>query len=338
MDGRAPEEMKTGGHRSSYLLPALCIALGLATVGAGSPPGKKKLTVENIMELLSGGVAVQRVTYLVQERGVDFQLDSRLEQAFRDAGADRSLILSLQGQPIAPGMVPALEQTVETPANQQAPAPQAEIPISSKPAPATKPASPTRGEKILAGLQIRSHPGDASIFVDDEAKGKTDPEDGHLEIIPLKPGKHRLRATRDGYQDLEGTVEIAAGEIVETPLWLAKTEPAAPPAPAALSLPAGKKFLARHKHLAIAGVSGGGYCQGWIIVNVGYVRYLSGDNTHNYLMNTSEIRDAKAGSGGASLLIKLDFGRKYEFVAVDEKGKEVSPGPILAEIRYSMGQ
>jgi hypothetical protein len=36
-------------------------------------------------------------------------------------------------------------------------------------------------------------------------------------------------------------------------------------------------------------------------------------------------------------VIKLDFGRKYDFVAVDDKGHEISPGQVLTEIRYSMG-
>jgi hypothetical protein len=54
-------------------------------------------------------------------------------------------------------------------------------------------------------------------------------------------------------------------------------------------------------------------------------------------MNTSEIRDVKAGSGAGGLVIKLDFGRKYDFVAVDDKGHEVSAGPVVNEIRYSMG-
>ncbi len=75
-----------------------------------------------------------------------------------------------------------------------------------------------------------------------------------------------------------------------------------------------------------------------MIVGVGYVRYISSDGTHKYLMNTSEMRDAKAGSSDGSFHIRLDFGRQYQFVAVDEKGRPVSPGPVLAEINYSMGK
>jgi len=73
-----------------------------------------------------------------------------------------------------------------------------------------------------------------------------------------------------------------------------------------------------------------------MIVNVGYVRYISTNSPHKYMMGTSEIRDVKG--SGAGFTIKLDFGRKYDFVAIDDKGNEVSAGPVLSEIRYSMGQ
>jgi hypothetical protein len=86
------------------------------------------------------------------------------------------------------------------------------------------------------------------------------------------------------------------------------------------------------------GVAGPAYCQGWMIVNIGYVRYISTDSPHKYLMGTSEIRDVKLSSGGVGLTIKLDFGRKYDFVAVDEKGHEVGAGPLVNEISYSMGK
>ena len=48
------------------------------------------------MELLAGGVALPRITYLVKEHGVDFSLTQRLERAFVDAGAHTDLISALQ--------------------------------------------------------------------------------------------------------------------------------------------------------------------------------------------------------------------------------------------------
>jgi hypothetical protein len=322
-------------HRAFYLAILTFLYLIAATVLAAAPPEKKKLTVENIMDLLSGGVAVPRVTYLVLDHGVDFKLTPRLEKAFQDAGADPTLIVAIRkGEAPAPSRT-SLVAATNAPENQKgqevAAARAEETPPAVSPTP-SKP--PVASGQALTGLRIQSRPGGVAIYVDGELKGETDAQDGLLDIAPLKPGKHRLRATRQGYEDLEGPAEVVAGGLAETPVWLAQTQA---PALTAASLPAGKKFLVRHVHRAVEGVAGPGYCRGWMIVNVGYVRFISTDSPHQYLMNTSEIRDAKAGSGMGEFVIKLDFGRKYDFVAVDDKGHEISPGQVLTEIRYSMG-
>jgi hypothetical protein len=296
-------------------LPAVLgsLFLILATVLAAAPQEKKKLTAENIMDLLSGGVEVSRVTYLVLDRGVNFELTPKMEKAFQDAGADPALVAAIRKGRSAVSPVTSSAPTA----------------VSRTPSKVATPQQPA------TGLTIHSHPGGVAIYVDGDFKGETDPQEGALEIAPLKPGKHRLRATLQGYDDLEGPAEVVAGQLTETPVWLAQTQ--APPAPTPASLPAGKKFLVRHVHRAVEGASGPGYCVGWMIVNVGYVRYISTDSPHQYLMNTSEIRDVKVSSGTSGLVIKLDFGRKYDFVAVDEKGHEVSAGPVVNEIRYAMG-
>jgi len=302
-------------HRTSLLAILSSLLLILATVLAAAPAEKKKLTPENIMDLLSGGVEVSRVTYLVLDRGVDFELTSKLDKAFQDAGADPALLAAIRK-----GRSPVSPATSSAPSG-----------ISRTPSKA-----PTTSQQPATGLTIHSHPGGVAVYIDGELKGETDAQEGLLDIAPLKPGKHRLRATLQGYDDLEGPAEVVAGQLAETPVWLAQTQ-APPPAATAASLPAGKKFLVRHVHRAVEGASGPGFCQGWMIVNVGYVRYISTDSPHQYLMNTSEIRDVKASSGTGGLVIKLDFGRKYDFVAVDDKGHEVSAGPVVNEIRYSMG-
>jgi hypothetical protein len=286
---------------------------------------KKELTVDAVMELLSGGVPLPRVTYLVKERGVAFDLTPRLEQAFRDSGAEQGLLLAMRG-----GLSPVprdytLESKSSTPPNREEPPTSPDTQTPSKPAPPAKLAAATSEETHSTGLRIQSQPANVSIFLDDQPKGATDAA-GRLEIIPVEPGKHRLRAALDGYREVEGPVELAAGQVLETPVWLAKAEANAPPEASTPSLPAGKKFLVRHRHVAYAGDAGPAYCQGWMVVNVGYVRYISTDSPHTYLMSTSEMRDAKAEGSHGSFTIKLDFGRQYHFAAVDEKGKEVSAG------------
>jgi hypothetical protein len=307
----------------------LFLIIGGALEAAAQSVAKKKLTVENIMGLLSGGVPVTRVSYLVLDRGIDFPITPRLEQAFRDSGADESLIMALHKQPAATGSAGTAEPTasVVPPSQETATAKPAEPPRTAPP-----PGTPA------TGLLIKSQPPGVAIFVDDQPKGQTDPEDGHLEITPLRPGKHQLRATHEGYQDQEGTVFVTAQAVEETPVWLSKLEAPPPAAPPGASLPSGTKFLVRHTHLAVEGVTGPGYCEGWLIVNVGYVRFISTNSPHTYLLNSSEIRDAKASSATGAFQIKLDFGRKYDFVAVNDKGQAVSPGPVLTEIQYSMGK
>ena len=303
------------GFRPPSLLAIFSsLFLILATVLPAAPQEKKRLTAENIMELLSGGVEVSRVTYLVLDRGVDFELTPKLEKAFEDAGADPALLAAIRK-----GRSPESPPTSNAPAR----------------IPRTPPKESATSPQAATGLTIHSQPGGVAIYVDGELKGQTDAQEGLLAVAPLKPGKHRLRATLQGYDDVEGPAVVVDGQLAEIPVTLARTE--APPPVTPAELPAGKKFLVRHIHRAMEGVAGPAFCQGWMIVNIGYVRYISTDSPHKYMMGTSEIRDVKLSSGGVGLTIKLDFGRKYDFVAVDEKGHEVSAGPVINEIRYSMG-
>ena len=331
---RCPEirmAIRSGGWR----LITLFIALGCTCSAFASSPANK-LTVENVMNLLSAGVSIPRVTHLVRERGVDFQLDAQLQKAFADAGADATLIQALEE---ATGRAPssdARSSVASVHRGEITPTHSVTLP-QPKPAPSTPPAPSGLSDSQMATVQIRSRPGGVTVWVDNEIKGTTDAEEGRLKVGGLPPGKHQLRAQRDGYEPVEGTMELAAGQAVEMPIWLAKSE-APSPAPAAPELPPGPKFRVRHKHRAIEGIAPEGACHGWMVVNVGYVRYISTDSPHKYLMNTSEMREAKPASGQGNFRIRLDYGRTYEFTAVDENGNAVSAAPVLTEIRYSMGQ
>ncbi len=302
------------------VLSAICVTLVAAV--------KKKLSVEDIMDLLSAGVSVRRVAVLVQERGVAFQLTPQLQQNFMDAGADPPLIHALEGQSGSKGTPPEVDKEIARIEQQRIPPDTLKAPVDPIPTPSPGP---------VATLQIRSRPGGATVWVDNEMKGVTDPDEGRLEISGLRPGKRRLRALLEGYEPVEGTVELAPGQSLEMPLWLSKSA-APPPAVPAPELPSGRKFLVRHKHRAIEGIAPEGTCLGWMVVNVGYLRYISTDSPHKYLMNTSEMREAKATSGHGQFRIKLDFGRTFDFLAVNEKGDAVNAAPVLTEIRYSMGE
>jgi len=319
-------QKRKGPFRSLLsLIAAFCVVACLAT--AVGSPDKKNLTAANILELLDGGVSLVRIASLVQERGLDFQLSGQLEQDFRTGGADQNLISVLKGQgtnaaaPSGPGTPSAV--------NPEAP------PAASATTTPPKPGPPAARGGRTGGLQITSHPGGVDVYVDDTLKGTTDTDEGRLDVSGLKAGKHHLRATRDGFQNVEGDVDVAAGQAVDMPLYLSKVEAPPPPTVATVELPPGKKFAVEHVHRPIAGISSGGYCQGWMIVNPGYTRYISTDSYHKYLFNSSEVREAKPDGASGGFHIKLASGRNYQFVAVNEKGEPVSPGPVLSEIRYS---
>ncbi|MBI4165815.1 MAG: PEGA domain-containing protein [Acidobacteria bacterium] len=329
--GRA-ERLQKSSLTAGFHVGACCFGLILMAGAAWTSPPAKKLSVENLMNLLSGGVATPRIVQLVNERGIDFQVNRSLEQTVLDSGGDPNLIEALRQQ-AAGGARPLASNVDVTSPPVVRPGPRPATTSPPSPAPNNSP-----GGLAVARLQVRSQPGGVAIFLDGESRGTTDEDGGQLEVGVSKPGKHVLRASREGYQDVEATLDIARDQTLDVPIWLSQTEPTAPKVAAAPELPPGKKFLVRHIHRAISGVAAAGYCQGWMIVNVGYVRYLSTDTPHKYLMNTSELKHAKPSSGEGNFSLKLDFGREYQFEAVNEQGKAVNSGPVLAEIRYSMGQ
>lgn len=311
----------------------ICLVFLLSAATVFGSPQKKKLSVENVMELLSGGVALPRITQLVNDRGVDFSVDARMEQTILDSGGDPNLIAALRQQSGGTAGAPLSASNVHDPST----TPFHPEPALPKPVAASG-AGASPNIVAVARVLVRSKPGGVAIFLDGQPQGITDEEEGQLDVGVSKLGKHVLRASREGYQDVEATLDVARGQVLETPVWLSQVESLPAKTITAPELPAGKKFRVRHFHRAIAGLAEAGYCQGWIVVNVGYVRFISTDSPHKYLMNTSSMKQAKSASGQGSFTIKLDFGREFQFVAIDESGAAVSPAPIIAEIRYSMGE
>jgi len=62
----------------------------------------------------------------------------------------------------------------------------------------------------MAVLEIVSQPPGASVYVDDELIGATDPEWGRLVRSGLPAGRHRVRLSLAGYVDLTDDVDLAA--------------------------------------------------------------------------------------------------------------------------------
>ena len=58
-------------------------------------------------------------------------------------------------------------------------------------------------------LELTTQPPGAQVFVDDEPVGRTDPETGRLRLTRLQPGRHRLRLSAQGHDDLVREVVLA---------------------------------------------------------------------------------------------------------------------------------
>lgn len=98
------EGLSPGAHRLRISLPSYKEWTQEVTLKAGDnqrisarlePAGPKPLTLSEIEEALSGGIAAARVTNLVSEYGVDFPLTDDAERRLRTAGADDTLLLAI---------------------------------------------------------------------------------------------------------------------------------------------------------------------------------------------------------------------------------------------------
>ncbi len=184
--------------RSLRIIFAAILLLGVALMAAGTEDQKKPqpLTEGEVIRLLLGGVAPERVEELARERGVSFEVTAAVERDLRDAGATDALLETLR---------------------HVAPKPVTPPPEPPPPAPA-------------AVLIVESTPGGAQVFVDDELVARTSSE-GRLRISTLAPGPHRVRLALEGYRDFEQAIDLAAGGPLTVKAALEAAQAAAPPPP-----------------------------------------------------------------------------------------------------------
>jgi len=152
----------------------------------------------------------------------------RLAARAEELGA-RLAIPTPPAMPSAPPAVPreVPPETVPTPATGAVPTPlrtAAEPAALPKPAAAAsqRPAPPPPGRGPLPSpsaardvqaptrglLEIVSQPGGASVYLDDELIGTTDPEWGRLIRTGLPAGRHRIRLALPGHRDLVEDIEV----------------------------------------------------------------------------------------------------------------------------------
>jgi Protein kinase domain/PEGA domain/Tetratricopeptide repeat len=71
------------------------------------------------------------------------------------------------------------------------------------------------GTATTGVLEVVSQPPAASVYLDDELVGSTDPEWGRLVRTGIAPGRHRVRITAAGHRDLTEEVDVPGGGRTE---------------------------------------------------------------------------------------------------------------------------
>jgi len=168
------------------------------------------------------------------------KLETRLAAALETKAAAPSVQAPTPTPVVATLVVPSTVAATPAPPPPSTPPPVA-LPVQP-PASAPRPAGPREPPPLL---EITSDPPGARVFVDDEPVGRTDRETGRLRLTDLSAGRHRLRLSHEGRQDLFRELDLAAGtlrlEAVLPPLASPEPSPSAvssPTTPAAAGAPA----------------------------------------------------------------------------------------------------
>jgi Protein kinase domain/PEGA domain len=128
----------------------------------------------------------------------------------------------------APGPTPAIPAAatpapppiVATPSVEVVPAPATASPLPSTAftLPPPRPSPPTPSSSAVsrptpsdaaATIDVTSHPAAAQVFLDDEPVGRTDPQTGRLRLTGLTAGRHRVRLSSEGRDDVIRELEVA---------------------------------------------------------------------------------------------------------------------------------
>lgn len=95
---------------------------------------------------------------------------------------------------------------------------------SAPPATIAPPASRGGDPAAVGTIEVVSQPPGASVYIDDELVGTTDPEWGRLVRSGLTPGRHRVRLALPDHEDAVADVEVAAGARVDFRRHLAQAQ------------------------------------------------------------------------------------------------------------------
>jgi hypothetical protein len=80
-------------------------------------------------------------------------------------------------------------------------------------APDLTPRTPPASRPRQPVLDLTTQPAGALVFVDDEPVGRSDPQTGRLRLATLREGRHRLRISADGHDDLVREIVLASDPL-----------------------------------------------------------------------------------------------------------------------------
>jgi len=313
--------------------------------GAAQTSGKH-LTKGEIVALLKGAVPPERVADLVREKGIDFEMTPGNESDLRGAGATDELLNILRGLAPKPPGAPVLE-VYSSPGGTQVyiddslvarTSAQGHVRISTLPpgehhvrlsveghddyetsislaAGKTETVRATLTIHAATGLEIRTTPGHASVYLDNVASGITS-EEGELKVPNLTAGSHRVRITHDGYRDDERQIELVAGQTVQVTATLVKAEPTASP------------FVLPKQWLVLVKMGSLAYTSGTLTMANGTFSFQSDNGKHSFSFALTEVEQAYETRGDLKtrhdLHIVLKSGQKYALISGSGAGHGVS--------------
>ena len=227
----------------------------LRTAGAEEPviqalrsANPKPLDKNQLLELLTGGVANQRAGELVKERGIDFQADDAYLQSLRKSGASAALIAIVREASAAA----AQRLTVGTSPNAQvfldgqmegraddhgelvldvrlgthtlkvslAGKLDYEQPINVYGGPAIRIDVPLAD--ALGSIRVNTMAG-AAVVLDEVSRGTVDAT-GQIVLDQVPRGPHELRVSASGKRDDRRTITVTAGGAASAEVMLADSE------------------------------------------------------------------------------------------------------------------
>lgn len=314
------------------------VAIALFPSPATSQRSSKKLSKDDIVNLLTGDVPSDEVAQEARKAGISFQVTPAAEKDIRAVGGTDDLIRVLRS--LSPGG------------------------STNPPAPINPPqVTPSSAPPVL---MIESNPGQSEVYVDDEPVGTTS-QAGRLKLTRVAPGSHRVRVSLSGYQDYEQAVTLTGGgttsvsaslqrvqvaQITPPPQTQVPVQPppqvqppvqVPPPQVQRPSLsPAAQSFIVAHDH----GQGGQQYCVGIMTVGNGMISYKGLKSTfgvpHSFDIPLNTVR--RAGRNGVYLIAYMAFhiqtkrGANFNFAVLDQQGHFQPPDAILNAIDAAMGK